>query len=316
MSRQDLALEHRILKPFQRRKAFPRRWLLAVSGGVDSMVLAEFTRRWSRYLGVDFAVAHVHHGLAVSASQRKFRSQARSLVERWCVKNGACFLTNPPENAKLRSEDELRRYRESWLQKWLSDLDFEAVVYAHHSDDLLETRLLRLIRGTGPQGLKAMRLWDGKKLRPLLSVSRAEIEAYAKITGLEWCEDPSNSSREPLRNWVRHEWLAQLEKRQKGAVRSLGRSFSLLARARGKKSGKSHAVANAGVRRKDINSASFSEREMLIAAYLRRLGFKNYAQTHVHEILKRIDTRRKHLKFEMLGVVFEVTPDFLRASRV
>lgn len=55
---------------------------------------------------------------------------------------------------------------------------------------------------------------------------------------------------------------------------------------------------------------------MLIAEYLRSQGFKDYAQTRVREILKRIDTRRKHLTFEMLGIVFEVTPDFLRASRV
>lgn len=314
MSRQDLAFEHLVLKPLQRRKAFPRRWLLAVSGGVDSMVLAEFTLKWSRYLGVEFAVAHVHHGLDVPLSQREFRAQARSLVELWCVKNGIPFLTNTPENIRLRSEDELRRYREKCLEKWRHD--FECVVYAHHSDDLLETRLLRLIRGTGPEGLKAMRLWNGKKLRPLLGVSRAQIEAYARVKSLEWCEDPTNAQAHALRNWVRREWLPLLEQRQKGATRSLARSLSLLARSREKKSAESHAVSNAGVRRKDINSASFSERESLIAEYLRSQGFNNYAQTHVHEILKRIDTRRKHLKFKMLGVVFEVTPDLLRASRV
>lgn len=278
------------------------------------MVLAEFTRRWSRYLGVEFAVAHVHHGLDVPRAQREFRSQACSLVERWCAKHGISFLTNTPENIKLRSENELRLYREKCLEIWRPD--FECVVYAHHSDDLLETRLLRLIRGTGPEGLRAMRLWNGKKLRPLLSVSRSQIEAYARFLNLEWCEDPTNSETHALRNWVRHEWLPILEKRQKGATKSLERSLSILARARGKKSAVSHAVPNAGVRRKDINSASFSERETLIAEYLRSQGFNNYAQTHVHEILKRIDTRRKHLKFKMLGVVFEVTPDLLRASRV
>jgi hypothetical protein len=73
---------------------------------------------------------------------------------------------------------------------------------------------------------------------------------------------------------------------------------------------------DAGVRRDSINEASYREREELVAAYLRGLGLNNYAQAHVREILKRIDTRRKNLTFEMLGVVFEVTPDFLRASRV
>lgn len=121
MCRADLAFEHRVLKPFQEEKALPRRWLLAVSGGCDSMVLAELTLRWSRYLGVEFAVAHVHHGLSKSNSQREFRANARSLVERWCDKNGIRFLTNTPEKIELRSEDELHRYREKWLMKWLHD---------------------------------------------------------------------------------------------------------------------------------------------------------------------------------------------------
>ncbi len=276
------------------------------------MALAEFARRWSRYFGASFAVAHVHHGLDVPATQRRFRRQAQALVRDWCAGHGIPCFTNVPEKTAARSEAELRAYREAWLEKWVAEGAFDALVFAHHADDLLETRLLRLIRGTGPEGLVGMRLWNGRKLRPLLSVSRGEIETYARARALEWREDPTNSQTHALRNWIRTEWLPRLEERQKGARRSLSRSLSLIARGHAR----DMSTANVGLRRDLIKSASFSEREILVAQYLRAQGFKDYAQSHVHEILKRIDTRRKNLTFEMLGVVFEVTPDFLRASRV
>lgn len=313
MARQDLAFEHRVLQPLKKLKNRPRRWLLAVSGGADSMALAEFCRRWSRGLKIEFAVAHVHHGSLGAASSVKFRARAQRHVRSWCASHGIEFLTNVPEKIELRSESELRDYRRAWLEKWRSEHGFDTVAFAHHSDDLLETRLLRLIRGTGAFGLVSMRAKSKRSLRPLLSVSREEILTYLRVTGVKWVEDPSNETAGPLRNWLRREWLPLLEKRQPGALKSLSRSLARTAAANGRRT---RVDMDAGVRRDSINEASYREREELVAAYLRGLGLNNYAQAHVREILKRIDTRRKNLTFEMLGVVFEVTPDFLRASRV
>lgn len=314
MAREDLAFEHRVLKPLKALSRRPRRWLVAVSGGADSMALAEFSRRWQRGLGLEkLVIAHVHHGLGTGAKQLKFRSQAQAKIRAWCDSHALEFVTNDPEKITLKSESELREYRLKLLENWRADLDLETVVFAHHADDLLETRLLRLIRGTSGFGLRAMRLQHGRKLRPFLGVTRAEIERYLRVCKVKWSEDPSNAKDDAFRNWLRREWLARLEKRQPGALKSLARSLDLISRVQRLKT---RVDINAGVRREEINKASSLEREELITAYLRGLGLNNYAQTHVHEILKRIDTRQKNLTFEVLGIVFEVTPDFLRASRV
>lgn len=316
MAREDLAFEHRVLKPLKALKNPPRRWLLAVSGGADSMALAEFTRRWRRGLGLEkLIVAHVHHGLKGPMKQVRFRTQAQARLRDWCNSHAIEFITNTPEKIALVSEKELRDYRHKALEEWRASLDLDVVVFAHHADDLLETRLMRLIRGTGGFGLRAMRLYGARKLRPFLSVSRLEIENYLRSCGLEWSEDPSNFQHEAFRNWLRHEWLSSLEKRQPGAVKSLSRSLELISRTQRLKT-RVDIDLNAGVRREVINNASSLEREELITVYLRGLGLNNYGQSHVREILKRVDTRKKNLTFEVLGVVFEVTPDFLRASRV
>ena len=316
MAREDLAFEHRVLKPLKALKNPPRRWLLAVSGGADSMALAEFTRRWRRGLGLEkLVVAHVHHGSKGSAKQVRFRTQAQARVREWCISHAIEFITNEPEKIHLDSEKELREYRHKALEDWRASLDLDVVVFAHHADDLLETRLLRLIRGTGGFGLRAMRLCSARKLRPFLGVSRLEIETYLRSCKLKWSEDPSNLQYGAFRNWLRHEWLSSLEKRQPGAVKSLSRSLELVSRMQRSKT-RVDIDLSAGVRREVINKVSSLEREELITAYLRGLGLNNYGQTHVREILKRVDTGKKNLTFKVLGVVFEVTPDFLRASRV
>lgn len=312
MPNAELAFEHQVIRPLKALKSRPARLLVAVSGGVDSLVLAEVLRRWRRHLRWELTIAHVHHGLGADAKQNRFRNRAQKLVREWALGQNLPFVTNTPEKLELRSESELRDYRMRWLQQWC-DQD-GAIAFAHHRDDLLETRLLRLIRGTGESGLKAMRLKSGKKIRPLLACSRAQIENYARARGLKWADDPTNSTSDSLRNWLRHEWIPALERRQAGASRSLARSLENLARSQFvNKTAMSTLV---GLRREEMSKASFAERELLVANYLRGLGVKNYGQSHVREILKRIDTRQKNLTFTMLGVVFRVTQDFLWASRV
>ena len=312
MTRLDLAFEHRILKQLRRLPHRPKRWLLAISGGLDSMVLAEFCLRWRRGLDCELGVAHVHHGLSGSLSQGQYRDKAQLHVRDWALEKGIGFFSNEAENIELTSEGELRAYREEHLNRWLKEHAFNCIVYAHHRDDLVETRLLRLIRGTGRQGLSAMLPVKQLKLRPLLSVSRLEIRAYAMVCSLSWIEDPSNQDASSLRNWIRNSWLPALEARQPGATNALARSLALLSTPPKRKCVDVHV----GLRRDLIKASSFPEQERMVAEYLHALGFDGYAQTHIHEILKRIDTRRKNLTFKMLGADFELTPDFLRASRV
>ncbi|MBX3021320.1 MAG: tRNA lysidine(34) synthetase TilS [Bdellovibrionales bacterium] len=310
MSQLSLRLEHRVVKALK-REALPPRWLLAVSGGLDSMVLAEILYRWRRYLGVELAIGHIHHGLA-NTPQDAYRAKAQAQVRAWAKAHRLRFYTLKARPRALNSEAELRALRHGTLERWRRHYGYDLTVLAHHRDDLLETRLLRLIRGSGAQGLTAMRLRAPTILRPLLSVTREELELYARERQLEWCEDPSNGTHGPLRNWLRQEWLPKLESKQKGALKALSRSLEILS----PDIGDTQLGQYVGLRRKDIQRVSFTRQQAVVAEYLRALGIQGYGRAHVEEILKRLDTNRREFHFDMLGFRFRVTPDLLWASRV
>jgi tRNA(Ile)-lysidine synthase len=304
MARQDLAFEQHVLRSIKPLKARPRRLLLAVSGGVDSMVMAEILFKWRQGLKFELVVAHVHHGRSNSAKQNIFRSKAREFVRAWALKRDLPFFTNDQAPA-LRNESDMREFREGLLKTWRQASNCDSVAYAHHEDDLLETRLIRLIRGAGAQGLRAMSGFRGGKFRPLLGVSRAEIEAYAEHTKLKWVEDPSNCKTDVLRNWLRHEWLPSLEAQRQGAVKALARSLETVA----PRTQEFDLAACVGLRRDRLSPS-------LVAQYLKALGLRGYAQTHVEEILKRVSSPERNLEFDMLGFRFQVSREFLWASRV
>jgi tRNA(Ile)-lysidine synthase len=307
----DLALEHMVLRPFKALPQPPRRVLMAVSGGLDSMVMAAILAKWRKGLGLELAVAHIHHGPTDKKRQATYRAKTQGFVRQWAELHSLPFLTNedPPKRA-LNNEAELREFRLSHLRVWRSQ--FDAVAFAHHQDDLLETRILRLIRGSGPQGLRAMHFYQRGVLRPLLALSRAGIQLYAEVQNLKWLEDPSNRTNYALRNWLRREWLPALEIRCPGALRRLAQSLELMA----PQSEELLFAPYVGLRRDLLQKVSREQRQQLIASYLHSLGAKNYGRTHIDEILKRLDTRRKSLSFEMVGLRIEISADYLWASRV
>jgi len=292
---------------------------MAVSGGRDSIVMAEILNKWSRGLKLQLAVAHVHHGPAVNADQSSYRDRAREFTERWARSRGLDFYTN--ENAPpvtLTSEQAWRDWREAWFKIWVERGQFDTVALAHHREDLLETRMLRLVRGSGAQGLRAMSPYKNGKWRPMLEVSVREMASYAETRGLQWIQDPSNSDSRQLRNWMRREWLPRLEERVPGALGALSRSLeNLIPPPEAKRT--SPLV---GLKRKMLHSASEPLRRELVARYLRALGMRGYQRTHVEEILKRVQTaeppkgRLGVRNFEILGFVFHVSRDLVWASRV
>lgn len=313
MSRLDLAIEQKVFRIVKEmgREQKPRRVLLALSGGADSMVLAEILWKWQKGLGLELVVATVHHGLAASSVQNEFRDRARDLVRGWARARRVKFVTNhaaPP----LSSEADCREFRNRCLNRWSRELDCEWIAFAHHQDDLLETRLIRLIRGSGGQGLRSMAALSGKKFRPLLLLSAREIREYARVKKLKFLNDPSNMESDILRNWVRREWLPLLENQRPGSVTALARSLETIVPP----TRDFDLAPFVGLRRDLLLNAPTLERKALVAQYLKALGLKGYAQTHVEEILKRLNTSRKNLSFEMLGLRFNVSADFFWASRL
>jgi len=196
---------------------YDRRLAVAVSGGLDSCALLHALARLAGERRLVLAVCHVNHHLRGEASDAD-QVFVAALAERL----GLPFQVRDVWPERLRAtgssrerpspEEAARRLRHEALDAMAEAFGADAIVLAHHADDQAETVLLRLLRGTGPGGLAGIRerSRDGRRLRPLLRVARAEVEAWARAEGLAWREDASNDDRRFARNRLRADWLPGL----------------------------------------------------------------------------------------------------------
>lgn len=177
-------------------------YVVAVSGGIDSMVLLDILATAPARRGYQLTVAHFDHGM------RPESAADATFVEEAARAYGADYVGGRSK-AKLAGEDQARQARHAFLRGVLKERPGAHLVTAHHQDDLIETSLLNLARGTGWEGLAPLR--KGGIVRPLLGVSRVQIAAYAKHHQVWWHEDASNADRRNPRNFVRHELLARAD---------------------------------------------------------------------------------------------------------
>ncbi len=201
-----------------------RRVLLAVSGGRDSMALLHLARA----AGMAFAVAHLDHALRDdSSADAAFVRDACAMLEVEFVSE----RVNVGAVAQKRGwsfEDAARRVRYEFLSRSAKHLQCDATLTAHTLEDNAETVLLQLLRGTArATGIPPRR---DRVLRPLLSVSKRELEAFLTAQALDWREDASNADLRFTRNWVRLKVLPLLETRFSGATTALAR-YATIARA-------------------------------------------------------------------------------------
>jgi tRNA(Ile)-lysidine synthase len=193
------------------------RLLVAVSGGVDSVALLHALHAISSRHGLKLSVGHVNHGLRGEESEADARfvgALAASLGLAFgvrAVEPGAARLGRS-SRARPTLQEAARLLRYAALRELAEEGGAAAVATAHNADDQAETVLLRLLRGSGPDGLAGIpeRSADGRVVRPLLRVPRAEILAFARGRGLAWREDASNLSDRYPRNRLRRRWLPEL----------------------------------------------------------------------------------------------------------
>ena len=182
--------------------------LLAVSGGVDSMVLMSLARE----AGYRFAVAHCNFHLRGEESDGD-----ELLVEREVRKMGVPFHVahfdtyGEVASTGVSIEMAARRLRYAWFDELCDANGYSAVVIAHHIDDSIETHFINMLRGTGARGLAGIASRNGRVVRPLLLATREEIEAYASQNNIPFRVDSSNMSMKHLRNRVRHEVVPMLK---------------------------------------------------------------------------------------------------------
>ena len=182
-------------------ESFNGKTLLAVSGGVDSMVLLHLYNAFN----LNCAVAHCNFQLRGTESDLD-----EELVANFCKKNDIpCFVEKFDtlqivETRKVSIQIAARELRYSWFKQICIDHDYQFIATAHHLDDQAETFLINFTRGTGIDGLVGIPERNENIIRPLLSFSREEILNYATENGVEWREDQSNASTKYLRNKMRH----------------------------------------------------------------------------------------------------------------
>ncbi|MFC0604450.1 tRNA lysidine(34) synthetase TilS [Winogradskyella pulchriflava] len=184
------------------------RIIIAISGGVDSVVLAHLCKA----LNLNFALAHCNFNLRgeeSNADEDFVLELGEELDVEVFVQN---FDTQDYADKNKRSiQMAARELRYDWFAELAKQLQFDYILTAHHADDNLETFLINFTRGTGLNGLTGIPEINANIARPLLPFSREIIEAYAKANNINWREDSSNSSRKYLRNKLRHEVIPILK---------------------------------------------------------------------------------------------------------
>jgi tRNA(Ile)-lysidine synthase len=196
------------------------RWVVAVSGGLDSVVLLHMLR-FTAAPGASLVVAHFDHGMRPSSGDDAH--WVAGLAASWGLPSRVGRAAD-----RLTSEGGAREARYAFLEEVRRESGARLVLTAHHADDQAETVLFRALRGTGHAGLAGMAAYRDRLLRPLLSFWREELEAYGRTARLDWREDESNRSLRFARNALRHRVLPDIERMvAPGARRALVRLADL-----------------------------------------------------------------------------------------
>ena len=199
----------RFLKHIHRQHLFTKndRLLLAVSGGIDSVVLGQLCK----LAGFDFGVAHCNFQLRGDASNTD-EDFVKALAENWSAPFYSIrFNTNEFAAAnRLSVQEAARELRYEWFTEIKKREGFDYILTAHHANDNIETLVMNFFRGTGMNGLTGIKEKNDALLRPLLFAKRTELEQFLKEQSLSFVQDASNLKDDYTRNFIRNRLLPQL----------------------------------------------------------------------------------------------------------
>jgi tRNA(Ile)-lysidine synthetase-like protein len=284
----------------------PVSYVVAVSGGVDSVVLLHILAR--RLPADRLMVAHFDHGVRADSAED------RRLVEKLAYEYGLEFAYDEGRLGSEVSEADAREARYAFLRRVKQLRGADYIVTAHHEDDVMETAIINLLRGTGRKGLSSLRS-HGDLYRPLLPTPKAHITAYAHNHNLQWHEDSTNKNPDYLRNYVRQQIMPKFDASARQRLRRLIIEMrhsniqidSLLA-------AQLHLQpAGDSLEREWFIMLPHSVAKEIIAAWLRRLGVTSFDRQTIERLTvaaktyapgKQIDVNR--------GLVMVVSKDELR----
>jgi tRNA(Ile)-lysidine synthase len=211
--RSSLAVDTTLLRP-------GLRLAVGLSGGADSVALLRALAERARELGLVLHAAHLHHGLRGAEADADLAFAEALAGEVGVPFHSARVDTASEATARAGKaaetiEEAARRLRYDWFRQLLREVPLDAIATAHTLDDQAETVLAKLLRGAWTEGISGIHPvveWaEGRCVRPLLAVTRTEIEAFLRGLGQSWREDSSNRSATFTRNRIRHDLLPLLE---------------------------------------------------------------------------------------------------------
>ncbi len=268
------------------------KFVLAISGGADSMVLLDLFLTLSQKNPISFCVANLDHKI------RKESANEQQWLSSFCAEKGIRFYGQRADIKALKSsmgataslEELARNERYRLFKKIKQEFQAKWVVTAHHKDDLLETFFLRLLRGTGLNGINTLNKVDRSFLRPLLGYFKEELLNYAKERNLFYFEDYSNKDTQFLRNRIRHKMIPFLLKEFGESVKEiLVRDIDNLKNA-------DRVVTE--IVNKDIQKARFTNDSVTISQHF----LKDKSQSYLYEFLIRLYQKWNRTPSGLTGV--------------
>ena len=181
-------------------------FLLAVSGGIDSMVLLNFFQK--NHESFTFSVAHINHNYHSDSKKME------NLVKNQCDKMNSDLII---ENIFLKEvnsniESNFRKMRYSKLEEIRKRIKADFILTAHHANDQVETILMKILNSSGVEGLQGLRKLNQNIIRPMFNISKGEISDYASLNNVKFIDDPTNCDDLFTRNFLRMNVIPQLKK--------------------------------------------------------------------------------------------------------
>lgn len=281
--------------------------LVAFSGGQDSMALLELLLELRRDVPIGIVVAHFNHKLRPGAGEDEAFAKAAARKRRLPVVTGSRNVRLYAKRHRTNLEEAARELRYGFLRKAARRVGATKIATGHTLTDQAETVLMRIVRGTGVQGLGGITPGpDGMIIRPLLEVERAETEAFLLQRGIPFRTDETNLDRRILRNRIRLETLPAFARVDPSVARHLGR-LAALARDEEELLGKVTATAWQELARRDgddfsLDAAAVGELPRALARRVVRKflsglpgGLRGVSFEEVEDILALKDGKEKTL---------------------
>ena len=251
-----------------------KKYLLAISGGADSVALLDVCAS----LGYDFIIAHCNFNLRGEESLRD-EMYVRDLAKKYKkpIYVVSFDTINYSEVNNCSIEMAARDLRYNWFNELLIEHKCEYILVAHHMGDVVETALINLIRGTGIKGLKGISQINDKVVRPLLDYSKDDILKYLKSRNIDFCDDSSNFETDYTRNKIRLNIIPEFEK--------INPSFKRTMYENTKRFSEIEVLFNERVQEVLNDITSYSADRILIS--IEKLKNTNAKNTVLYELLKR-----------------------------